>query len=99
MLETATTEPDPKRWRPFLRLGKYLSGDFLERASRWLTLVSGYGTSKVPTQPESRAEWLAFFAHCHDGWKQAQKEIAEFLTIALTKLDQAQKEENRTYAS
>ena len=97
MLETATTEPDPKRWRPFLRLGKYLSGDFLERASRWLTLVSGCGTSKVPTQPESRAEWLAFFAHCHDGWKQAQKEIAEFLTIALTKLDQAQKEEKQQH--
>jgi len=97
MPDEPSKEPDPKRWRPFLRLGKYLSDDFLAEAERWQTLVSGYGISKVPTQPQTKDEWLAFFAHCHDGWKQAQKEIAAFLTSALSRLAKAQEFEKQQH--
>lgn len=93
MPQKPSIEPDPKRWRPFLRLSKYLSSEFLETAERWMVLVSGYGISKVPQQPETREEWLAFFTHCHDGWKQAQTEIATFLMDALTRQAEARENE------
>jgi hypothetical protein len=86
----AATTPDPKLWRPFLRLGKYLSADLMDCAERWLFLVSTHGISQTPQQPKSEAEWLAFYAHCHDGWKQAQSEIAAFLIQALRERGQAQ---------
>ena len=63
-----------------------------------MVLVSGYGISKVPKKPETKDEWLMFFAHCHDGWKQAQSEIADFLIDALMRQAEAQarkKEEHR----
>lgn len=85
MTETTTKQPDPKLWRPFLRLGKYLTDDFLTVAEGWLFLVSAYGISKTPTQPTTKDEWLTFFTHCHEGWKQAQQEIAAFLIEALAR--------------
>lgn len=76
---------DLELWQPFLRPGKYLSDDFLKIADDWLFLVSAYGISKTPSQPTTKAEFLTFLAHCHDGWKLAQIQIAAFLTQALAK--------------
>jgi hypothetical protein len=90
-----TEQPDPKLWRPFLRLAMYLPDDFLKLAEEWLFLVSTYGMSKTPTHPTTKDEWLAFFAHCHDGWKQAQTQIAAFLTGALARRTQAQEREKQ----
>lgn len=97
MSQKPSVEPNLKSWRPFLRLSKYLPDDFLETAERWMVLVNGYGISKVPQQPETREEWLAFFAHCHDGWKQAQTEIATFLTDALTRQAEARENKNEQH--
>lgn len=91
-------ESEAKLWRPFLRLGKYLTEEFLKLAEHWLFLVSEYGMSKTPTEPKSKEEWQAFFVQCHDGWKQAQTEIASFLIDALDRLEktrQTQKEQHR----
>lgn len=97
MSQKPSVEPNLKSWRPFLRLSKYLPDDFLETAERWMVLVSGYGISKVPQQPETREEYLAFFAHCHDGWKQAQTEIATFLMDALTRQAEAREDKNEQH--
>ncbi len=97
MAETITKQPDPKLWRPFLRLGKYLTDDFLAVAEGWLFLVSAHGISKTPTQPTTKDEWLRFFAHCHDGWKQAQREIAAFLIEALARRAVAQANEKEQH--
>ncbi len=97
MSQKPSVESDLKNRRPFLRLSKYLPDDFLETAERWMVLVNGYGISKVSQQPETREEWLAFFAHCHDGWKQAQTEIATFLTDALTRQAEARENKNKQH--
>lgn len=97
MPETPAAQPDPKQWRPFLRLGKYLTDEFLKVAEEWLFLVSAYGIGKVPTQPTTKEEWLAFFAHCHDGWKLAQKQIAAFLLEALARRALAKASENQQH--
>jgi hypothetical protein len=97
MSEMSAEQPDPKLLRPFLRLGKYLDEDFLRRAEGWLFLVSGYGIGKTPVKPATKEEWLAFFAHCHDGWKQAQTEVAAFLIAALGRHTQAQVNEKEQH--
>jgi hypothetical protein len=90
-----TEQPDPKLWRPFLRLAMYLPDDFLKLAEQWLFLVGAYGMSKTPTRPATKDEFLAFAAHCHDGWKQAQTQIADFLTEALSRRTRAQGNERQ----
>ena len=89
MHEKRSGEIDSKLWRPFLRLGKYVSEDFLKLAEEWLFLVREYGISKIATRPTSEEEFLAFLALVHDGWKDAQKRIADFLKNALTQLGEA----------
>jgi hypothetical protein len=86
----AHNEPDPKLWRPFLRLGVYLRPQFLKRAEQWLYLVGAYGIDRTPVQPTTTEEWSKFFAHCHDGWKQAQIDIAAFLIDAIPRRSQAE---------
>lgn len=93
----SSKEPDAKLWRPFLRLGNYLTEDFLNLAESWLFLVSAYGVSKTPEKPTTRDEWLRFLAHCHDGWKQAQTQIATFLTEALDRRTHARSEEKEQH--
>jgi len=97
MSDTSAKQPDTKLWRPFLRLGRYLPDDFLKVAEGWLFLVSAYGISKTSTQPKTKEEWQTFFAHCHEGWKQAQKEIAAFLTAALVRRAVAQANEKEQH--
>jgi hypothetical protein len=94
---TESSAPDARLWRPFLRLGKILTKDFLQRAEHWMFLVSAYGISKTPAEPTTEEEWYAFFAQCHDGWKQAQTEIAAFLIDALAKRTHAREDEKKQH--
>lgn len=92
------TEIDPRQWRPFLRLGEYLSKEFLVLAEEWLFLVREYGTSKSESRPATKEQFLEFTAHVHDGWKDAQRRIADFLIDALARRSAAeahQKEQHR----
>ncbi|MGS0981164.1 hypothetical protein [Burkholderia glumae] len=97
MKQTTNKQPDQKLWRPFLRLAKYLSDEFLSRSEEWLFLVSEYGISKTPTRPTTKEEWLQFYAHCHDGWKKAQAQIAEFLTDAVRRRVEAKANEKQQH--
>lgn len=99
MREKPSGEIDPKKWRPFLRLGKYVSEDFLKLAEEWLFLVREHGISKIATRPTSEEEFLVFLAHVHDGWKEAQKRIAVFLTDALTRFGAAQASDKQHHRS
>ena len=87
-----TNESMDAKFRPFLRLAKFLSDDFMRQADEWLFLVGHYGASKMSLPPNTLAEWIEFFTHCHDGWKRAQSQIADFLRGALTQEAQLQKE-------
>jgi len=78
-----------QQFQPFLRLGRYLPDDFLKATEELLFLVSAYGKSKTPKQPETREQYFEFTAHVHDGWKQAQRRIAALLTDALSRRDAA----------
>lgn len=91
--EANSSELDPLLWRPFLRLGKYLTEDFLQLAEGWMLLVSAYGISKTPVEPTTKDEWHTFFAQCHDGWKQAQTQIAAFLIDTLARQAHARNDE------
>lgn len=97
MPHKTSEEFDPQQWGPFLRLGKYLSEDFLKLAEEWLFLVREYGISKVATRPTSQEQFLEFFAHVHDGWKEAQKRIAAFLADALARRNEAQTSEKEQH--
>lgn len=78
-----THQPDEKLWRPFLRLAKYLPDEFVEKLEHWHYLVSSFGSDQTPERPVNKEDRHRFFTLCHDGWKQAQTEISEFLTTAL----------------
>lgn len=90
--------PAEEQLRPFLPLGKYLSADFMKVAEELLFLVSAYGMSKTPTEPKSREQFFEFSANVHDGWKQAQRRVADILIDALNRRDVAtanEKEQHR----
>ena len=84
-------------FQPFLRLGKYLSEEFMAVAEELLFLVGVYGMSKTPSEPTNEEELGQFFAHVHDGWKQAQVRIAELLTDALARQAAAQADEKEQH--
>ena len=86
-------ELNPEQLKPFLRLGKYLSEDFLRTAEEWLFLVREYGISKGAPSVDSQEEYLRFLANVHDGWKKAQKSIAAFLIDALERLELSKENE------
>jgi hypothetical protein len=88
--ESKPTKPLPPEFRPIIRLAKFLPQEFLSRLERWHFLVSSYGYDKTGKAPENRDEYLQFAANCHEGWKQAQTEIASFLIDALERRAQAQ---------
>jgi hypothetical protein len=82
-MDSARAEQPKIDTRPFAPLGKYLTEDFLVVAVELHFMVSEYGTSKTPSEPKTKAEWIAFFALVHDGWKEAQRRIATLLTERL----------------
>lgn len=84
-------------FQPFLRLGKYLPEEFMAVAEELLFLVSAYGMSKAPSEPTNEEELGQFFAHVHDGWKEAQVRIAELLTDALARQAAAQADEKEQH--
>ena len=92
---TDKTQPaiTEEEFRPFLRLADHFSRPFLDQVEAWHVLVSSYGINQAGKQPESKEEYLQFFAHCHDGWKRAQTEIAAFLVDALAQRAQADADE------
>jgi len=71
--------------RPFAPPGKYFSETFQRMALELHHLVTEYGIQNTRAQPETREEFLAFFAHVHDGWKEAQRRIATLLTDRLVR--------------
>ncbi|MDH0866437.1 hypothetical protein [Mitsuaria sp. GD03876] len=85
--------------RPYLRLAKALGEEYMQKAERWHFLVSDHGFASVPGPPTTREEFEVFYAKCHDGWKLAQREIADFLIESLPQLTAAKAEEKRLHAA
>jgi hypothetical protein len=84
-------------FRPFVRPGKFLSSEFMATAEELLFLVSFYGKSKITSAPTSKEEFKLFCSHVHDGWKQAQSRIAELLTDAIVRQEEAKANKKRQH--
>jgi hypothetical protein len=79
--------------RAFVPLGKHLPKEFLEVVLELHYLVSDHGIENTPVEPQTREEWLAYFAMIHDGWKEAQRRIAVLLKERLVRRSEAQADE------
>jgi len=86
-----------KFMRPYLRLSKYFSEEFVELSIELLFLVRDYGVSKTNDVIKSPENTVTFLYAIHDGWKIAQKKIANALIDALRSLEELkrQRKENR----
>lgn len=69
--------------RPYLRLAKYLPEDFIDLCEKLLFLVREYGIAKLKPDLDNPKERLKFLQYVHDGWKDAQTQIATHLVELL----------------
>lgn len=74
-----------------------LSPTFLDDAQELLFLVREYGIDKAGSRPATAEQFLDFVVHVHDGWKRAQKRVAELLIDALVRRDRAKDDVKRKH--
>jgi len=73
----------PARVRPFRNLTAGLSAGFLAEADELLFLVREHGISKVPAPQGDADRTRRFLEAVHEGWKHAQRRVAQLLTVCL----------------
>lgn len=95
MSEIEENKPD---FSPFVRIGEYLSTEFLDKVEHLLFLVGSYGISKVSEPLASKASFTEFSMQVHEGWKQAQRQMVPMLLDAIGRRDAAEQEVKRQHA-